>query len=74
MRLIGLEPTRPQSPDPKRHGLARPNDEGFAQKEKAPPWEGVLIRVTYKEGAPDRTRTYTTEITRSEKTRAGASE
>ena len=35
VRLIGLEPTRPKSPDPKRHGLARPNDKGFAQKEKS---------------------------------------
>ncbi|MGN1259624.1 MAG: hypothetical protein ACI4UC_00800 [Alloprevotella sp.] len=51
VRLIGLEPTRPKSPDPKRHELARPNDEGFVQNEKAPPWEEVLIRVAYKEGA-----------------------
>ena len=35
VRLIGLEPTRPKSPDPKRHGLARPNYEDFPQKEKS---------------------------------------
>ena len=30
VRLIGLEPTRPKSTDPKRYGLARSNYEGYA--------------------------------------------